>query len=239
MIETFTALLFAHCLADFVLQTGWIVENKRRLLVLLLHIAIVWATAAAALGTVTALPLVYLAVAHLVIDATKTYGRFEGVGAFLLDQAAHIATLIVIAVLYPALWGSGPWAVQTSLPALMALLSGLIFAVTAGMYAIGLLMQPYGFLFRSSGLKNGGRLIGIMERGLIFLFILQGQATAVGLLIAAKSILRFGTPSKDQRSAEYVIIGTLASFGWAILIAYATRGLLGLLPALEIRTLIS
>ena len=30
MITTFTALLFAHVLADFVLQTNWMVAHKRR-----------------------------------------------------------------------------------------------------------------------------------------------------------------------------------------------------------------
>ena len=30
MIETFTALLLAHALADFVFQTGWMVAGKRR-----------------------------------------------------------------------------------------------------------------------------------------------------------------------------------------------------------------
>jgi hypothetical protein len=56
----------------------------------------------------------------------------------------------------------------------------------------------------------------------------------VGFLVAAKSILRFGTATRDQRTAEYVIIGTLASFGWAILASYATLALINLLPPLEI-----
>lgn len=37
MIETFTALLLAHVLADFVLQTRWMVANKRRAAGLALH----------------------------------------------------------------------------------------------------------------------------------------------------------------------------------------------------------
>jgi hypothetical protein len=31
MIETFTALLFAHALADFVLQTDWMHRNKSKI----------------------------------------------------------------------------------------------------------------------------------------------------------------------------------------------------------------
>ncbi len=41
MIETAVALLFAHVLADFVLQTDAMVRHKRRPLVLLGHVAIV------------------------------------------------------------------------------------------------------------------------------------------------------------------------------------------------------
>jgi len=66
------------------------------------------------------------------------------------------------------------------------------------------------------------------------ILILLGQPLGVGFLVAAKSILRFGTATRDQRTAEYVIIGTLASFGWAILASYATLALINLLPPLEI-----
>lgn len=53
MIETFAALLFAHVLADFVFQTNWITDNKRRPQVLLLHALIVLFTAQAALAFMT------------------------------------------------------------------------------------------------------------------------------------------------------------------------------------------
>ena len=51
MSETFFALIFAHALADFVFQTQWIVANKARFPVLLLHVALVAALSLAALGT--------------------------------------------------------------------------------------------------------------------------------------------------------------------------------------------
>ena len=72
------------------------------------------------------------------------------------------------------------------------------------------------------------------ERGLIFLLLMVGQPTGVGFLIAAKSVLRFDTTAKDQSAGEYVIIGTLASFGWALLCAYGTLALLAHLPPLGI-----
>jgi hypothetical protein len=49
----------------------------------------------------------------------------------------------------------------------------------------------------------------------------------VAFLIAAKSILRFGTVQKDRAASEYVIVGTLASVGWSMVTAAI---LLALLP---------
>ena len=67
-----------------------------------------------------------------------------------------------------------------------------------------------------------------------FLLIMGGQISAIGFLVAAKSILRFGTVSNDRQATEYVIIGTLASFAWAIAATLATQALLAALPGLEI-----
>jgi hypothetical protein len=63
-------------------------------------------------------------------------------------------------------------------------------------------------------LENAGKVIGVMERFMTLALVLSGQYTAVGLIIAAKSILRFN----NQQKNEYILVGTLLSFGFAILI---------------------
>ena len=236
MIETLTALVFAHILADFLFQTNWMSANKSKPGVLLLHTAVVLATAQAATGHWDALPLLILAAAHLVIDAIKVWGRFTSLSAFLTDQVAHLATIAAIAWVAPDLWATGAWGMLTWPLPLMALLAGLITATRAGGFAVGLMMKPHALRIRSQGLKRGGWTIGLLERGLVFVLILGGLPLGVGFLVAAKSVLRFGTATRDQRSAEYVIIGTLASFGWAILVAMATLGALALLPQLALPT---
>ncbi len=63
--------------------------------------------------------------------------------------------------------------------------------------------------------SNGaGRWIGILERLLIFVLVLAGQAAAAGIVVAAKSILRYPEISSEpQRIApEYVLIGSLVSW---------------------------
>lgn len=70
-----------------------------------------------------------------------------------------------------------------------------------------------------------GRVVGLLERMLIYLFVLNGQFGAVGFTLAAKGFTRF--KELDNRSfAEYVLIGTLLSSGLAMLSATAVRLLL-------------
>ena len=243
MTATFAALLFAHALADFIFQTNAMASGKqaRRPAPFALHIAIVAATATLALGTADWVPIAILTAAHLAIDLAKTFAPANRLWPFIADQSAHILVLAAISVWMPGLWSMGIWGGMLAatlrldtLPSLMALAAGLILATRAGGFAVGLLMAPWAVLDLPKGLANGGKLIGWMERGLIFLLVIVGQTGQIGFLIAAKSILRFETASKDQQAGEYVIIGTLASFGWALAAAYATLALTGHLPPLGI-----
>lgn len=260
MIETFAALLFAHTLADFVFQTNRMAASKQKPLVLALHFAAVYATLVAATGSVhlslLALALVHVGIDLGKLALTSTLQGRHALALFLGDQALHLASLLALALWLPGLWsgglwsgglwasgsvtgadagllGTGFWAAASPLPplpALMALVSGLILATRAGGFAVGLLMQPFAERLpaevTAESLPGAGRVIGLLERGLIFTLVLLGQPEGVGLLMAAKSILRFGAVKDDRALSEYVIIGTLASFGWALVAAYATLALL-------------
>lgn len=233
MIETFTALLFAHVLADFVLQTSWMAERKRNPGVLLVHGALVLLTAHIALGVVVSSALLALTAAHILIDAVKTWVLPDRLWAFLADQLAHLATLFAVALWFPGLWHAGAWASWPPLLHGMAALAGAILTTRAGGFAVGLLMQEHKATDTLPlGLDNGGKTIGYLERGLIFALVIVGQPAGIGFLIAAKSVLRFGAVQEDRSASEYVIIGTLASFGWALVTAYATQALIAALPPL-------
>lgn len=234
MIETFALLLFAHTIADFVLQPDWMAARKAGPFILLLHGLIVLICAQAALGQFTALPLIGLACAHLLIDGIKVHLLPRTLATFLGDQAAHIATLTTLATLWPDLASTGIWGGQTWWPSVATLVAGAIITTRAGGFAVGFLMQRFTDAELPPGLTDGGRVIGLLERGMIFVLVLAGQPAGIGFLIAAKSILRFETTAKDQRASEYVIIGTLASFGWAMVAAYATLALANVLPPLGI-----
>jgi hypothetical protein len=57
----------------------------------------------------------------------------------------------------------------------------------------------------------------MLERIFVFTFIVTGNWNAIGFLLAAKSVFRFGDlkESKDRKLTEYVLIGALLSFGIA------------------------
>jgi hypothetical protein len=65
---------------------------------------------------------------------------------------------------------------------------------------------------------NAGRVIGMLERILIFFFVFAGQYGAIGFIIAAKGFTRFKELDKRE-FAEYVLIGTLLSSLLAIVTA--------------------
>ncbi len=75
------------------------------------------------------------------------------------------------------------------------------------------------------GEYNRGRVIGLLERTLIFFFVLQGQLGAIGFTLAAKAFTRF-KELEDRRFAEYVLIGTLLSSCLALAIGLGVRWLL-------------
>ncbi len=68
-----------------------------------------------------------------------------------------------------------------------------------------------------SSSSKAGALVGTLERVLILLVLLGGNYTAIGYIIAAKSIARFGK-MQDKDFAEYYLIGTLSSLIWSILV---------------------
>lgn len=238
-------LLAAHFLADFVFQSGKTAETKSRLPVLARHALIVSATTYLLCGAWTAWPIplgVFLG--HGILDFFKTRIRTRPVAVFLVDQAVHIGFLVALSfwigrpgapdLYWVGLFGQG-WT------RLMIVVGGATAAIFAGGVLIGIAVGPIlkeiaaengastpGLAALPRGLEKGGKLIGQLERAIIFLLVLAGHPEGVGFLIAAKSILRFGEikDARQRQEAEYIIIGTFMSFGYGLLIAFLTRFLL-------------
>ncbi|MGJ8584712.1 MAG: DUF3307 domain-containing protein [Marinosulfonomonas sp.] len=239
MAETLAALLLAHVLADYVFQTTFMVKYKSKPTILLLHGVIVLATLHLCTGTPTAPGLYILAALHLIIDAVKVRFFDDSFRPHIVDQIIHLVSLVALAAFAPDIWSNGFYSGVKWLPALMLLVAGGIYTTRAGGFAIEKFMRPFQLPATEYSLPGGGAIIGLLERGLIYVLMLAGLPIGIGFLIAAKSVLRFetiqGTDDKNSRHmAEYVIIGTLASFGWAILVSLAVIILLQKVPDLGI-----
>jgi hypothetical protein len=232
MAETLLALVSGHLLADFIIQTEWMVRNKRKLWVMLLHITSVIAITAVLLGTWNWPVLLTILGTHLLMDAIKAHLLKDTFHAFAVDQAFHIAVLIALAYLIPdaaaaGWWSTAPPNLYAAYCAALSLICGTIVSLVVGGIIIHLLTKPMldGFDKVIEGLPKGGLYIGWLERALVMLLILINQPTGVGFLVAAKSILRFGevTNAEQRKAVEYIIIGTFMSFGWGLLIAILTQ----------------
>jgi len=73
-------------------------------------------------------------------------------------------------------------------------------------------------------LENAGTWIGMLERLIIFFLVLISQYEAIGLLIAAKSIIRL--KEGDQKMSEYVLVGTLLSVSVAMVTGFIVSKLM-------------
>lgn len=69
---------------------------------------------------------------------------------------------------------------------------------------------------------NTGRVIGMLERIFVYVFVLAGQYAAIGFILAAKGVARF-REFENRTFAEYVLIGTLLSTLLAFFVGYFVR----------------
>lgn len=249
VITLLFSLLLAHLLADFVLQSDRDVAEKSNAGIFAKHIAFVavlsWALAGDWRNWL--IPLV-IGSTHALFDVAKLWGLRRGWCAsrlFVWDQAAHVAVILGLTGWYASGGAFENVLDQTlgdTFTQLLLLACGLIVTVRVGGLVIG--MASSGLLAQiqidpgenratqyadelREGLRDGGRVIGQLERALIFFFVLIGRPEAVAFLVAAKSVFRVGELTKHSRKeAEYILIGTLMSFGWGLSIAWLTGYLL-------------
>ncbi|PID62800.1 MAG: hypothetical protein CSB44_03055 [Gammaproteobacteria bacterium] len=258
MGDTLLALLCAHLLADFLLQTRTMIRRKHELSMLLLHVLIVTGLSALLLGSSNPVVLLAIFASHFLFDWLKIRFCDNSALPFILDQLAHLSVIVLIAITLPTTFAEGAWPTWLPPPLLdgyllaLSLVAGTVATVVAGGFLIEKLTAPLAREIMTSaptsgdkavagtpddgrsvptdnplpdGLTHGGKVIGWLERLLVLVLILADMANGIGFLVVAKSIMRFGDirDSGHRKLAEYIIIGTFASFCWALLVALPTR----------------
>ena len=221
----FTKLFLAHLIGDFLIQPRkWVLHKEAKKAAskyLYLHVLL-----HAVISTLLLWNLNYwyiaaiILITHYGIDVLKLYVTpfFKNASVpFFIDQALHIAVLYCCAyfgdlqqhtlhLLAQLDWSLITAAVFVSFPA--AIFMGKLLEKMSGQLEMD-----------HKSLPNAGKYIGIIERLFVLLFIILDHWEAIGLLITAKSVFRFNDlkESNSRKLTEYILIGTLLSFGFAII----------------------
>ncbi len=214
------SLLAAYVIGDYYLQSDKYCKQKELLkvksLFLYIHSAVIGVISWLFVPSIDfGLFALIIGGTHLLIDAMKTY-MHKGLWPFLMDQSAHIVILCFVSCQYVPTF---PLPIQSI--DFCNTLSIPLFAFAAlcclkpANILIKLILDKYkiGNTESCNHIKNAGALIGNLERILAMVFILISQYEAVGFIVAAKSLLRF--KETDTAKTEYVLAGTLLSFGIA------------------------
>jgi hypothetical protein len=247
MNEFFTAeqgsfllrLLIAHCVTDFVLQPAYWVAHKRnntwKSKYLWYHALVTGLVAWILTWNVKAWWLILiLATSHMIIDAMKVTIAKHQEGRrtydfilFTSDQLIHILIILLLWLQWINGWERMNDLMHRYLPdysILLLLLGYLVVIGPVGFFIHFITRRWTKELNMDDSLKDAGRWIGMLERVLIITFIYTNQFSAIGFLIAAKSVLRVtdkpeptNKPFSTRKHTEYVLIGTFLSFAIAII----------------------
>lgn len=217
--------LIAHFISDFTFQPERMANDKNNLgfksKLLKWHILITFITAWLFSFQINFVFGAFaIAILHWAEDGIKKYMKDNNTirrYSFFIDQIIHLTIIISIVLLYNNYFQLKPIFNITLSAKSLLIIGCYIFSAKPSNIVIKETFIAFNIQASNSGnddLPNAGKLIGIIERFLVLTFVILNQFEAVGFLIAAKSILRF----KDDNTikTEYVLIGTMLSFGIAI-----------------------
>ena len=224
-----TKLLLAHLLTDFILQPKtWVDDRSKKHFAsfkLYLHGIITGAVAWLMTGWGYWPIAIFIMITHILIDGWKSY-RAPGIKYFLIDQSLHI--LVILGCWYFSFikWSDvqHAWQQLNTQLATWKIITALVFLTAPAGILIGQLTKQWrDKIADAESLANAGKWIGIIERIIILLFVLLNQYSAIGLLVAAKGIIRFNEKDRQETKTEYLVIGTLMSIVLAIVTGLLIR----------------
>ena len=224
----FIPLILAHLLGDFILQpNSWVADKEKKkggsiylyihvLLHIILAFVFLWDRNLWWIALI-------IGVTHFLIDWAKL--QFQNPKTkrtwFFIDQIAHVLVIAALSIFY------FPYFRWEDLfnPRTLQLITALVFLTVPSSILIKAVISIWTPVtiehskLQTESLVNAGKYIGILERLLVFVFILVDHWEGVGFMIAAKSVFRFSdlAEAKQRKLTEYVLIGTLLSFGIAVL----------------------
>ncbi|MBC7555558.1 MAG: DUF3307 domain-containing protein [Chryseobacterium sp.] len=223
----FLKLILSHLLGDFIFQTdNWVIDkDKKKIKSKYLYIHILFHTLLIFIFlwdlSLWYIPLI-VGISHYFIDLAKLYfqNRRTRRWWFFLDQLAHILVIIAISYYFKEI----RFNFFENQLYLKYIVTAVFLTVPTSIIIKNLLSTWSPITIEHSkiqtdSLVNAGKYIGILERLLVLTFIIINRWEGVGFMIAAKSVFRFSdlAEAKQRKLTEYVLIGTLLSFGIAVI----------------------
>lgn len=215
-------LILAHLLTDFVLQpTSWIESRNKK------HFQSPYLYAHGLVTALVALLLIgihywwvvlIILVTHILIDGWKSY-RSNETKYFLIDQCLHLFVNLICwyFIFLHTEDVIAAWDLINTQKILITITAYVFVSFPAGILIGQLTKKWREQIADAPTLGNAGKWIGIIERIVILTLVFTHQYEAIGLLIAAKSLLRFSEANRPEIKTEYLLIGTLISITIAIL----------------------
>lgn len=233
----FIRLFLAHLVGDFFLQPTQWVEDKQtngiKSRYLYLHTTIHFVLAYIFVAQWLCPQIAFLvAISHFAVDylKSKTTNHLKW---FLIDQLSHLVFIAFVSLLFSTLTFENVWTFTLdstqNITNWYVVVAYVVVSLPTGI-VIQKMTQPWQKEIETSNesLKNAGKWIGYLERFLILTLVFFGKFEAIGYLLAAKSVFRFGDLRQlnDRKMTEYILIGTLLSFSISLSIALLINTLL-------------
>src|SRR5271166_3516357 len=138
MAATFSAILTAYLLGNFVFHTEWVLKRERRIGTVVLHAAAITLASYLLLGAFHWRILAAILLTHLIAKTIQAGSRSDSLALFLGIHCAILAVCLGLAIYFPGVADSGWWATNTAPDlahwyfASLSCASGIILCVPAG-----------------------------------------------------------------------------------------------------------
>ena len=241
-IDLFTEMLLflkiylSHLIVDFLIQPSWSFRDKRRARDLFIHtvtfIVITLTLINIDLTKRILLAILILAAARSIGDYIRAEFSSDEWLSFTFGQIGNLLIITAVSIYLSTNRGTNVEKIFNILRTsqkLYLFLSVYIAVVFGGGYFVQKVTQFFmhhideGLMQSKPGLPSAGKYIGWLERSLVVTFIVGGYPDGIGLLLAAKALVRYPEIKNDEKYhfAEYFLIGTLTSVTLALLGGFA------------------
>ena len=242
-------LIISHLIGDFVLQSAKISTEKQQYFSKLVKYCLLYTFVVAAVLLMSIdfrssiIPIVIIAIVHFAIDYArvlldkKASARVQ-VFSYFIDQILHFGVIFIIAYSFNLEIHIGSF-LQSAMNAfgkedinncIIYVLIYLVMLQPAAVTVKKMLAYISSQEHKDKDAEtvapyNAGYLIGILERIIVAALVLENQLSAIGFVLAAKSLARFNQLN-DKEFAEKYLVGSLTSIAISIVITLILKSML-------------